>query len=282
MKLRFILLITLTAITITKVTPQEPTCAVHHIPFQSGESVKYKAYYNWGFLWLHAGDVVFSVGDTTYSSNPVYHLKALGWSLQHWDRFFRVRNRFESIVNPLTLQPYRFERDCYEGGFISYNLYEFRQACGTLDMVTHTTERPLKKEILPLKPCVFDVLSAIYYCRSIKFNQYNPGDTIPLTMAIDNGIFDLFIRYLGREPLTISEGLIYNTIKFSVRLVEGTLFKGGEDLTVWVSDDLNMVPLLVESKILLGSVKAVVHEMHGLKHPLTSRIFDPGVAPSPE
>ena len=56
-------------------------------------------------------------------------------------------------------------------------------------------------------------------------------------------------------------------------LVEGTIFKGGEDLFVWVTDDMNKIPILVEAKILVGSVKAVLSGMEGLKYPVTSRIY---------
>ena len=47
-------------------------------------------------------------------------------------------------------------------------------------------------------------------------------------------------------------------------LVEGTIFKGGEDMTIWVTDDGNRVPIMVEAKILIGSVKAIITGAEGL------------------
>jgi len=38
--------------------------------------------------------------------------------------------------------------------------------------------------------------------------------------------------------------------------VEGTIFRGGEDMLVWVSTDNRKIPIVVEAKILVGSVKA--------------------------
>jgi len=46
--------------------------------------------------------------------------------------------------------------------------------------------------------------------------------------------------------------------------VAGTIFKGGEDLVVWVTDDNYRIPVLVEAKILVGSVKAVLVGAEGL------------------
>jgi hypothetical protein len=50
--------------------------------------------------------------------------------------------------------------------------------------------------------------------------------------------------------------------------VEGTIFKGGEDLTVWVTADKNKIPVMAEAKILVGSVKAYLTSYEGLKLPL--------------
>jgi hypothetical protein len=249
-------------------------CSVKEFSFKSGEKVTYKAVYNWGFIWLNAGEVLFAVSDTVYLNQPALHLLSKGWSLPRYDMFFKVRDRFESIVNITTLQPYWFERETFEGGFEVFNRYVFKESSKTLEIVSQTSDRPFKKEILPLKPCAFDVLSAIYYCRNLDFDKYKKGDRIPLTMVIDNEVFDLFIRYQGKERLKTRDGEVYNTIRFTAMLVEGTIFKGGEDLMVWVTDDKNRIPLMVEAKILVGSVKAVLTGMEGLKYPITSLVRD--------
>ena len=77
-------------------------------------------------------------------------------------------------------------------------------------------------------------------------------------MAIDNEVFNLYIRHLGRDTITLHGGKTYSTFKFSAMLVKGTIFKGGEDLFVWVTDDKFHIPVLVEAKILVGSVKAIL------------------------
>jgi len=248
-------------------------CEVKHVPFLSGERVTYRAVYNWGFIWVNAGDVVFTVSDTIYNSQSAWHLKSEGWTLKQYDWFYKVRDRFESIVYKEGYKPVWFERDTHEGSYESYNHYQFRYPTEEIEIISRTSDRPYKQEVLPLKPCTFDILSAIYYCRSIDFSKYSIGEKIPLTMAVDNEIFELFIRYLGKEKLTTREGNSFNTIRFSVMLVEGTIFKGGEDLFVWVTDDMNKIPILVEAKILVGSVKAVLSGMEGLKYPVASRIY---------
>lgn len=247
-------------------------CVPHKFNFKSGEKITYRAVYNWGFIWINAGDVEFLVLDTVLQGKQVTHFKSQGWSLKQYDWFFKVRDRFESIIDS-SFQPIWFERDTYEGGFMVYNRYDFYPDKKSVVIASQTSDRPFELDTLELKNCTFDVLSAIYYCRTLDFDSYKKGDKIPLTMAIDNDVFDLYIRYLGRERLLTHDGKVYNTIRFSAMLVEGTIFKGGEDLNVWVTDDRNRVPLLVEAKILVGSVKAVITGMEGLMYPDSSEVL---------
>ncbi len=255
----YILLITLWASS----TAQDSLCRVNKLSFQVGEDVRYRAYYNWKFIWLDAGDVTFSVKDTFYRNQTAFHLISKGWSLKEYDWFFKVRDNFESIVTKDNFQPLWFLRDTYEGGFKTYNRYDFDYPTKQMKIVSYTSKRSYKEDYRNLPPCTFDVLSAIYYCRTIDFNLYNVGDRIPLTMVIDNDIYNLYIRYLGKENIKLHKSSSYSTIKFSVMLVEGTIFKGGEDMTIWVTDDGNRIPIMVEAKILVGSVKAILTNASG-------------------
>lgn len=229
-------------------------------PFRVGEVVKYNAYYNWQFVWLNAGTAQFYVADTVFNGIPAYHFKSMGSSHSSYDWFFKVRERFESIVRMSDLAPFWFIRDSYEGGYRAFNRYRFSYIDSTLTIDSYTSDRPYKQKTFDLNKRIHDVLSAIYYCRTIDFSQLKKGDRVPLTMAIDDGVYDLFIRYQGTERIEHRNGQIFDTYKFSVMLVEGTIFKGGEDMLVWVSRDDKKVPIIVEAKILIGSVKAYLHE----------------------
>ena len=60
----------------------------------------------------------------------------------------------------------------------------------------------------------------------------------------------------------------------SALLVEGTIFTGGEDLVVWVTDDQNKIPIMAEAKILIGSVKAYLMGYEGLKYKMEAEVQD--------
>jgi hypothetical protein len=43
-------------------------------------------------------------------------------------------------------------------------------------------------------------------------------------------------------------------------------------VNVWLTDDENKIPIYVEAKIILGSVKAYLKEAKGLLNPMSARI----------
>jgi len=109
-------------------------------------------------------------------------------------------------------------------------------------------------------------MSAVYYFRSVDFSKYRPGDKIPINMILDSETYNLYIRYLGKEEVKTRDKKKYKCIKVAIQLVEGTIFKGNEDAIIWVTDDENKVPVMVEAQILVGSVKAILNEAKGLKY----------------
>lgn len=225
-------------------------------PFRSGERATYTAYYNWKFIWLSAGLAEFNVKDSLLNNEPAFHFISIGQSHSSYDWFFKVRDRFESVARKANLSPVWFLRDTYEGGYKAFNRYSFSYPDSVLTIDSYTSNRPYSQKKFKLDRPIFDVLTAIYYCRTIDFSKLRKGERLPLTMAVDDGVYDLYIRYLGKENIQHRDGRVFETFKFSVMLVEGTIFKGGEDMFVWVSADERKLPILVEAKILIGSVKA--------------------------
>jgi hypothetical protein len=227
--------------------------------FSPGEQIRYKAYYNWGFIWLLAGDVSFSV-KASGNNEENFHFRAEGRTRKKYNWFFKVRDKFESEASASSLEPITYLRETYEGGYYVNNYYRFDYTKNKIYSQTENSKKPYSKDTLDLKKGTMDVLTAIYYCRNLKFSNFRMNDTVPLRMIIDNKIYDLYIRYLGHEKISLRNKNLYNCFKFSILLVEGTIFKGGEDLFVWVTDDQFRVPVLVESKILVGSVKAMIED----------------------
>ncbi len=136
------------------------------------------------------------------------------------------------------------------------------------------TNGEFKDSAVVLENGTNDLLSMVYMARNIDFESYAVGAKIPIRMIVDGKCYDLYIRYLGKEVVETREDRKFRCLKFRPLLVPGTIFKSGEDMTVWVTDDLNRIPIIVEAKVLIGSVKALFVGVKGARNPITAEILD--------
>ena len=247
-------------------------CLDNDLAFQAGEKITYEVAYNLGNIYINAGEVYFKADITNLNNQTYFFFESFGQSYRQYDWIYKVRDKFQSVVEPDSFLPYWFTRDTYEGGYEVNNRYDYDFEHKRVIASTSNSDKPLTIETLPIDPCTFDVLTAIYYARSLDFDQYEPGEKIPIKFIIDGEFYELYIRLAGNETIKNRDGKTYKTIKFSAQLVEGTIFKGGEDLYVWITDDKNKIPVLIEAKIIVGSIKAYMTGYDGLKYELESLI----------
>lgn len=237
-------------------------CGLTNRAYKSGEKLTYRVFYNVSFMYVGAGEVTFTTSLEKLGGVPAYHVVGVGHTYHSYDWIFKVRDRYETFIDTTTMLPLRFIRNVSEGSYRKYNTVNFDHTSHTAVSRNGTFEVP---------SCVQDVLSAIYYARNIDFDRYKPGAKIPFSMFLDDEVYHIYIRYLGKAEVATRYGK-FRAIKFSPLLIKGTIFEGGEQMTVWVSDDENKVPLRVNSPITVGSIKVDLVGYQNLRHPFTSLI----------
>jgi len=203
-------------------------CNDSNFTFQSGEVVNYHAYYNWGFIWLNAGEVKFTVDKTLYEKQDAFHLKAHGATYKSYDFLYKVRDTFEVYTDTVFLEPFEYKRVTNEGSYHANYLYRFNRDKRTISADIQREDDPKEVKTIPWKECSFDLLTMVYKARNIDFSKYQPEEKIPISMLVDGEVHDIYIRYLGKEQIKNRDGRTFNCLKFSPLLVEGTIFKSGE------------------------------------------------------
>ena len=246
----------------------QKNCTVNNETFKAGEIFTYKINYNWGAIWVSAGEASFSVENKIVNGRSVYHFLGQGSTYSKYDFLYKVRDKYESYADTLSLKPLRFIREASEGGAYTFDDYVFNSAGNKVYTNSRRNKKPGKFDSIPITSCTKDVLTAIYYTRCLDFSKYKANDTIPITFVLDGEVFPSYVRYLGKE--TIQSDLLgrVRCIKFRPKLIEGTLFKGGEEMVVWVTDDNNRMPVYVETPILVGTIKVNLIKYTGLRNKL--------------
>jgi Protein of unknown function (DUF3108) len=230
--------------------------------FSAGESLTYKVYYAVAGVYVAAGEATFNTALERFNGKDVYHVIGDGKTYPFYDKFFRVRDKYESYIDTATLQPYKFIRDVNEGGYKTYENVSFIKNSKTA--ITNTG-------VYKVPECIQDVLSAIFYARNIDFSHLKVNDKVPFDMFLDRQVYHLYVRYLGKETLRTKYAK-FRTIKFRPLLVKGTMFEGGEKMTVWVTDDPNHIAVRIESPITVGKVSVDMSYYRNLRYPLSSLV----------
>ncbi len=248
-------------------------CNFENTTFDFGERVDYTIYYHLAGMWVSAGEVYFKIDSMNIANRPFYHFNSYGSTFKKYDWIYKVRDHFESIVDKESFKPLRFKRKVNEGGTHIREDYLFKQKAGEAITLRQMDEdEEMVKDTIPLKPCSYDVMTMIYYARNIDFSNVEEGEKVPIRLILDNETHESYIRYLGKKQLKVKGLGTFNCIMFSPYLIEGTIFNGGEDMTVWVTDDKNRVPVYIETPILVGSIRARVNSMEGLRYPIESKV----------
>ena len=220
------------------------------VPFKMGEKLRYKIHY----AHFDAGIAELEVS----SINNQHQFIAKGKSIGIFKLFFKVVDIYESQVDPITLKPNYFFRDIKEGSYekkeqVFFN-YVKNQAESTIDTI-------------PLVQNTQDILSIFYYLRAQNHKEMDVDSVIPLQVYLDDQFMSSNLRYLGKDTIKTKFGKLSST-KWAPELSVGRVFKDPEDLVLWISDDSNKIPLRVEAKIWVGSIKMDLISCEGLSEPV--------------
>ena len=237
-------------------------CGIKNTSTQNSEEVSYTVFYYVAGLYVNAGTATFSNNLENLNGKPVYHVIGEGGSNAKYDWIYKVRDKYESYIDTTNMLPLKFIRNVHEGSHKKIESISFNH---TANMVKTDSG------VFKVPACIQDVQSTIYYARNIDFSKYKTGDKIPFQMFLEDQVHDMYIRYLGKEEIKTKYGR-FKVIKFSSLLIPGTIFKGGEEMTVWVTDDNNHIPVRIESEILIGKILVDMRGYKNLRYPLSSLI----------
>jgi hypothetical protein len=238
------------------------------LAFRNGESLKYAASYLWGLIFTDVGEVDMNVGKIReYPSEWQVTINARTHRI--YDKFFKVRDYYEAVFSAPEIRSIRFHRDIREGSYAMKNTYRFDNENNTIDATVQKGGDSAKRIELSHEGCTFDVLTYFYYLRNLDYDSVYPGKIFTLSIALDEEIYSIKCRFLERErKKTKSLSKKVHCLKFAVEVIAGSVFTGNENITMWVSDDRNHIPLEIESPVLVGRVKARLTGFENLKYPL--------------
>ncbi len=228
--------------------------------WRTGEKIDYTVFYTVLGLYVNAGSASFTTSTAVHQDRPVYHVVGVGKTNPKYDWIFKVRDRYETFIDQESKKPVKFIRNVHEGNYKRYEEVVFNH---------HEKSAVTKKGIYKIPAEVQDVVSSLYFARNLDYDNFKPGEKINFSMFLDDEVYNMYIRYMGKETIETKYGT-YKAIKLKPLLIKGNVFEGGEKMTVWVTDDANHIPVRIESDISVGKIKVDLKSYKNLKYPLSS------------
>lgn len=250
------------------------TTVEEELAFQAGEKVDFILHYKWGSINTDVGTATVTLDSLTFNGQEAFRCSVFGKTKKFYDVFFKVREDFNSWFTRDGLKPLKFTRDTYEGGYEARNtyLYEWDAAEPYIAADVYTSNLGQKSMQLPLTPCTYDLPALFFFARNMDMDNVVPGKRYPMTFAIDEEVYNVYFILYGPETIKVKGLGTVETIRFAAKLLEGEVFKGEEDMTIWVTADENRLPVYFEAPLRVGVAAGRMSGWEGLKHPFTSLV----------
>ncbi len=228
---------------------------------KSGEKLTFAASYNMSGLMTQLAQVIMETESVKTEKNNYLHLSCQATTFSKWDSFFKIRDIYESYVNPTTLKPSLYKRNIDEGGFTKKEKYVFKGS-----NVTSTTKRKNMAETtktFTIGGSTQDIVSLIYKLRTIDFGAMSVGQTTFLTVVFDEKQVGVTVKYMGKETATAGNLGKKECYKLSIDAKTDKL-KGTDKNLIWLTADTKKVPALIKFSIPVGTGQLTLSTATGI------------------
>jgi len=224
------------------------------LPFFVGEELIYSI--TWNAIPVAWARAVTEMD--TYEGRDVLALRLYTKSYPFFDHICKVDDFHESLIDPETYLPIRYERNVRERNYRCHEVTTFD--FNTLKAhYVHLLNG--KEKTYDIQPGMRDMFSFMYFMRSVKLEENS--ETTYQVMA-DEKVYDLFLQTYGLKPIDLPHydkdvpGLeVRPTAKF-----DGLYVRKGK-ATVWISRDPRRLLMLARLSTPFGRVSVTLHEVNG-------------------
>lgn len=228
---------------------------------KAGEKLTYSASYNMSGLMTPLAQVTMETESVSTSKSTLLHLICEANTFSKWDSFFKIRDSYESYVNPSTLKPSLYKREILEGTYSKKEKYIFKN--GTLECTVNKKNTPERRSAFRIRPNTQDVVTTLYQVRNIDFSKMKPGQTKSFIVVFDEKEMSATVKYMGKE--TIDAGPLGSKSCYKVSIGANTdKLRGTDKNLIWLTADNKKVPALIKFSIPVGTGQLLLTNAKGI------------------
>jgi hypothetical protein len=228
--------------------------------FKDGEYIKFVMHYG----WIDGGIGTLTLKETNFQGRKVYHAFGQAETIGFVNVLYNVHDIYESYFDKETCLPVKAIRNVIEGPrYKDYNETFFYHSEKFV-----ISSKQGKKQV---PDSLFDLMSALFHMRKNIFDNIQPGDLVVVKTYFMDQIYPLRVRFRGIDTVDTRIGR-FSCMKFNPVVETGRVFDSQNDVTIWISNDKNFIPVRAQLDLMIGSFKADLMEYANLPFELTSLI----------
>lgn len=230
----------------------------------TNEKLIYTASYNMSGIMNDIAQVTMETSEVKTSKATLLRLKCTAATYSKWDNFFKIRDLYESYVNPNSLTPYLYNRDINEGSYYKAMKYTFSHKTKTVKAVQTKRNNNVESSTVSIANSTKDIVSSIYNIRLFDFENMLKGQRKSFTILFDRKETKSEITYLGKEIIKTAIGT-----KECYKLAIGSssnILQGSNNNLLWLTADANKIIVYGKFKIPVGNGELKIKSASGLKN----------------
>jgi hypothetical protein len=233
--------------------------SAQQVPYNPGEKASYTLHYG----IINGGIATLELKKDTFAGMEVLHSSFLVQTTGMADALYKVKDVFESYINPKTELPLKSIRNIREGKYRKFNVVSFDHKSRSDSTILtsnlsgiHVTQKGMH-----------DILSCIYYFRKnflARDYPFKDGEMVTIMTWFNDKLYPIQLKYMGLDDVKTKAGTI-KCYKFNPVTEKGKLFELNEDVSLWFSADRNNIPVKVRlKKFKVGAITVELNVYEGL------------------
>ncbi|MDE7153041.1 MAG: DUF3108 domain-containing protein [Muribaculaceae bacterium] len=226
----------------------------------ASENLKYRVMYKWGLINKRAGTV--TIHTSKVDAKGVFNSTLIGHSAKWADKFFAVRDTLRGTIIADGIHPLFYEKISHEGGEYKHDIITYERHpggavtahCDRYKQKKKSNEVEFSEKELQASGYTVDMLSAFYYMRYMDFPNMTPGEHKTMNIFSGKRKEILKITYQGTETISLDKK-DYDCYHITFSFTSDGKKKSSDDLQAWIETGANRVPVKMEGKLPVGSVK---------------------------
>lgn len=223
-----------------------------HAPHAKPFSIPEKFTYDLTWAGIRTGEASLEIRDNGSHIQFISKAASAKWV----SVFYRVEDNVVSTLKKEGYGDFSFTPKSYrlkvkEGRHKRDREIIFDRAAKKAIYIDHLDNKKTESDI---SGSTFDPLSSLYYLRGIRLEVGRP---VFIDIFDSKKLYKMEVQVLKKETVETPSGAFKTILIKPLMRSEGIFYRKG-DILIWLTDDEKRIPVLLKTKVSLGSVKAVL------------------------